>query len=401
MTRQEDIGPDVESSYVGEPADQTDRMMDVEGPSGRTETDSDLSLAETDPLDNLAEIDPDLGLIETDSLNGPAETEPEDSEVEAGPVDRQADEPVEIQPHRVVEAILFTSDSPMPPAKIAKVLGVGTARDIREHVASLNEQYTEWGLSFRIEDVAGGYRMLTLPAYNAWLTKLLRARQETKLSQAAMETLAIVAYKQPCTRADIESIRGVAAGDMLNRLREMNLVKIVGRAEDLGRPLLYGTTRHFLEVFGLPSLEDLPRVEALASGKAALGTPRPHSSTTADEQPDAENRVTKEAEAPGEDHPDASEGEHRPHAAAAAGEPEDASANVVDHGVTDHGVTDQGVTDQGGNGAEVAGPAMPDPAGDPTGEAGAAPADAGEPADVVPADDKAGPDAVPASGFEA
>jgi segregation and condensation protein B len=111
--------------------------------------------------------------------------------------------------------------------------------------------------------------MLTLPAYHTWLAKLLRARQDSKLSGAALETLAIVAYKQPCTRADVEAIRGVAAGDMLNRLREMNLVKIVGRGEDLGRPLLYGTTKRFLEVFGLPSLEDLPQVAALSSGAKA------------------------------------------------------------------------------------------------------------------------------------
>jgi len=177
---------------------------------------------------------------------------------------RSEREPMEeIHPHRVVEAILFASDAPLPPAKIASILGVGDARDVRRHVAALNEQYEQAGLSFRVEEIAGGYRMLTLPAYNTWLTKLLRAREDARLSPAALETLAIVAYKQPCTRADIEAIRGVAAGDMLNRLREANLVKIVGRAEDLGRPLLYGTTRHFLEVFGLASLEDLPQVEAL------------------------------------------------------------------------------------------------------------------------------------------
>lgn len=180
-----------------------------------------------------------------------------------------ADQPTEILPQRVVEAILFASDTALPAAKIAQVLSVGTARDIRKHIATLNDHYRECGLSFRIDEIAGGFQMLTLPAYNTWLTKLLRTRQETKLSQAAMETLAIVAYKQPCTRADVEAVRGVAAGDLLNRLREMNLVKIVGRAEDLGRPLLYGTTRRFLEAFGLPSLEDLPRVEALSSGGGA------------------------------------------------------------------------------------------------------------------------------------
>jgi segregation and condensation protein B len=174
------------------------------------------------------------------------------------------DGPVELQAHRIVEAILFAADAPMPPAKVAAVLGVGDARDVRKHVTALNEEYDGLNLSFRIEEIAGGLQMLTRPAYNAWLTKLLRTRQETKLSPAALETLAITAYKQPCTRADVEAVRGVAAGDLLNRLREMNLVKIVGRAEDLGRPLLYGTTRRFLEVFGLPSLEDLPRVEALS-----------------------------------------------------------------------------------------------------------------------------------------
>jgi len=190
---------------------------------------------------------------------------------EAGePATGAAPEPIEIHPHRVVEAVLFAADSPMPPAKIAAVLGVGDARDIRKHIEQLNTEYEAHGLAFRIEHLAGGYQMLTLPAYNPWLRKLLRARQETRLSPAALETLAILAYKQPCTRAEVEAIRGVAAGDLINRLREMNLVKIVGRAEDLGRPLLYGTTKRFLEVFGLPSLEELPQVEALGGGNGSV-----------------------------------------------------------------------------------------------------------------------------------
>jgi len=181
--------------------------------------------------------------------------------------------PAEILPHRVVEAILFSADSPIPAAKIALLLGVGDARDVRKSVDRLNDEYASLGLSFRIQEVAGGFQMLTLPAYNTWLKKLLRARQETRLSPAALETLAILAYKQPCTRAVVEAIRGVAAGELIGRLRELNLVKIVGRAEDLGRPLLYGTTKRFLEIFGLPSLEELPQVEALAGGNA-VGTVR-------------------------------------------------------------------------------------------------------------------------------
>lgn len=189
----------------------------------------------------------------------------------------------EITPVRVIEALLFATDAPLPAAKVAQLVGVGDARDVRRHIAELNEAYERTGRSFRVEEIAGGFQMLTLPEFNAWLSKLLRARQDSKLSQASLETLAIVAYKQPVTRADIEAIRGVAAGDLLNRLRELNLVKIVGRAEDLGRPLLYGTTKHFLEVFGLGSLEDLPKVEVLREGLRGAGShavsPDPHTAS--------------------------------------------------------------------------------------------------------------------------
>lgn len=174
-------------------------------------------------------------------------------------------------PIRIVEAILLSSDTQMSAAKIASIMGGGSSKDVRRHIDALNQEYESRGSSFRIEEIAGGYQILTLPEYNAWLVKLLRVRQETKLTAAAMETLSIVAYKQPCTRAEVEAVRGVAAGDMLNKLREMNLVKIVGRAEDLGRPILYGTTKRFLEVFGLPSLEDLPQVEALKLAPRGAG----------------------------------------------------------------------------------------------------------------------------------
>ncbi len=210
--------------------------------------------------------------------------------------DSRPDDCPEIHPCRVVEAILFAADSPMPASKIAAILGVGTSRDVRTHIEALNGEYAEWGLAFRIEHIAKGYQMLTLPAYNAWLKKLIRTRQETKLSPAAMETLAIVAYKQPCTRADVEAVRGVAAGDLLNRLREMNLAKIVGRAEDLGRPLLYGTTKRFLEVFGLPSLEDLPQVEALGTDEIPAAD-----ATGGMDVPAAEAPETEASEEPGED----------------------------------------------------------------------------------------------------
>jgi len=170
---------------------------------------------------------------------------------------------VEITTESVVEAILFATEEPLSAKKIADLLGTGTAKDVKQQIQALNQRYTELKMSFRVEEIAGGFQMLTLPEYNTWLSKYRETRSESKLSQAALETLAIVAYKQPVLRAEVEVIRGVAAGDMLNRLREMGLIKIVGRAEELGRPMLYGTTKRFLEVFGLAGLDDLPQIEEL------------------------------------------------------------------------------------------------------------------------------------------
>jgi segregation and condensation protein B len=173
---------------------------------------------------------------------------------------RDADDQT-IQPEAIVEALLLASDEPLPPAKLALLLGRGDVADIKEYVANLNQRYEAAGASFRIEAIAKGYQILTLPIYDRWVQKLHKARADSRLSAAALETLAIVAYKQPVLRADVEAIRGVAVGDMLVRLREMNLVRIVGRAEEIGRPLLYGTTNRFLEVFGLGSLKDLPKLD--------------------------------------------------------------------------------------------------------------------------------------------
>jgi segregation and condensation protein B len=173
----------------------------------------------------------------------------------------------EISTERVVEAILFAADEPLTPAKIVSILGTGSAREVRKIIQTLNDDYTKAGHAYRVEEIAGGYQMLTLPEYNTWLRRLRQSRQESKLSPAAMETLAIIAYKQPVVRAEIEAIRGVSIGEVLNRLRELGLVKIVGRAEDVGRPMLYGTTKHFLELFGLASLEDLPAIEELQMPK--------------------------------------------------------------------------------------------------------------------------------------
>ena len=172
------------------------------------------------------------------------------------------DEDIEVTTESVVEAILFASDEPLSVIRLTKIVETG-AKQINEHIKSLNEKYRAGNSAFRIEKIAGGYQMMTLGPYNNWLRRLLRVRSDTKLSAAALETLAIIAYKQPVIRADIEVIRGVAAGEMIRSLMYKGLVKIVGRAEVLGRPMLYGTTRKFLEIFGLNTLKDLPKVEEL------------------------------------------------------------------------------------------------------------------------------------------
>ncbi|MBI9015815.1 MAG: SMC-Scp complex subunit ScpB [Phycisphaerae bacterium] len=161
----------------------------------------------------------------------------------------------------VVEAVLFAADEAVPARKLVEILGVGDVRKVKQCIANLNEEYEKSGRVFRVEQIAGGYQLLTLSAYNPWLSKLVKVRSETKLTPAGMETLAIIAYKQPIMRVDIERIRGVAAGEMIRQLVDKGMVKITGRAEELGRPLLYGTTRKFLEIFGLNSIKDLPKPE--------------------------------------------------------------------------------------------------------------------------------------------
>jgi segregation and condensation protein B len=185
--------------------------------------------------------------------------EPADMETAAPPAQEQPEPTIE----SVIEAVLFASDEPVTTARLAEVIGTGSVRQLRQYIDTLNTRYRANNHAFRIEQIAGGYQMLTLPVYDSWLKKLVRIRSDSKLTQAALETLAIIAYKQPVIRADIEAIRGVACGEMIRSLMFKGLVKITGRADVLGRPLLYGTTKKFLETFGLNSQKDLPKVEEL------------------------------------------------------------------------------------------------------------------------------------------
>jgi len=158
-----------------------------------------------------------------------------------------------------LEAALLLADEPLPPRRLAQALGLTETAPVRKLLKKLQSLYDRDGTAFQIEELAGGFQLLTRPEYHRWLASLRRSSQELRLSGPARETLAIVAYRQPIMRAEVEAIRGVHCGETLRLLMEKGLVKIVGRDDSLGRPVLYGTTKKFLQVFGLKSIKDLPR----------------------------------------------------------------------------------------------------------------------------------------------
>lgn len=170
----------------------------------------------------------------------------------------------------MIEALLFSSDTPLSLSRIGQLVECTNTTQLRLCIASLNDKYAAAGMSFRVEAIARGYQLMTLPEFQPLLDRLHAQRSETRLTDATLEALAIVAYKQPIIRADIEALRGVGCGEVLNRLREMGLVRVVGRADVVGRPMLYGTTKKFLDVFGLADLEDLPPMEALKFRAAGI-----------------------------------------------------------------------------------------------------------------------------------
>jgi segregation and condensation protein B len=172
-----------------------------------------------------------------------------------------------------LEAVLLVADAPLTPRRLAQLATLADATEARTLMARLNAAYDQTGTPFRIERVAAGYRIFTLPQFAFWLGKLHHREAELKLSPASMETLTIVAYRQPITRADIEAIRGVQCSEMIRQLMERGLVRIGGQDNSLGRPFLYETTRRFLETFGLRDLDELPSAAKLRRPGAPGATP--------------------------------------------------------------------------------------------------------------------------------
>lgn len=160
-----------------------------------------------------------------------------------------------------LEAALFLAREPLTTRRIAKLARLTDGTRARALLRELRQLQEAAGSAFRVEQIAGGYQLLTRGPFGPWVRRLHDQPTVSRLSPAALETLAIVAYRQPVTRADIESIRGVGSEEMLRQLLERDLVAVGGRAEDLGRPNVYVTTRRFLAAFGLARIEDLPPVD--------------------------------------------------------------------------------------------------------------------------------------------
>ena len=172
----------------------------------------------------------------------------------------------------IIEALLFATDEPLMLKQIIEIFNMLDESDrprkvneenILASIEDLNKEYEQTGRAFRIVRIAGGYQFATLPLFAPWLGAMMREKYRRKLSVSALETLAVIAYKQPATKPEIETIRGVSADYVVHTLLERNLITIVGRAATPGRPLLYGTTKDFLKHFGLKSLSELPSIESL------------------------------------------------------------------------------------------------------------------------------------------
>lgn len=185
----------------------------------------------------------------------------------------------------IIESLLFVADEPLTPDRIKKILIEPDTGEIRHAMSELTAEYDARPGGFYLDEIAGGYQIRTRPEYNEWIKKLIQPRP-LRLSKPALETLVIIAYKQPIIRADIEYLRGVDCGGVLRVLLERKLVRVLGRREIAGRPLIYATTKRFLEIFGLKSLRDLPTPKEI--GELAASVSDGHPAVIIDSSPESE-----------------------------------------------------------------------------------------------------------------
>ena len=184
----------------------------------------------------------------------------------------------------IIESLLFVTDEPLTVDRIKNIVAQAEAKDIRIALDELTADYDNRGGGFYLHLVAGGYQIRTRPEYTQWIKHLIQPKP-LRLSKPALETLAIIAYKQPVIRSDVEHIRGVDCGGVLRVLMERKFIRVLGRKEIAGRPLIYATTKKFLEVFDLKDLKDLPTPKEIEELKDFASEPSPPASLESPEPP--------------------------------------------------------------------------------------------------------------------
>lgn len=195
----------------------------------------------------------------------------------------------------IVESLIMSSPEPLPARKIAEVVDELSLKEIDEIIDDLNIKYTKNDLSFRIRRIAGGYQLYIIENYARYVEDMFTRRRNVRLTRAALETLAIIAYRQPVTKTDIEMIRGVASDSVIHTLLERKLITLAGRAATIGRPLLYKTTDEFLKFFNLNNIDDLPRMEEIEELMAA-NEPTPPQQILPLNQDDKKSSVSEDIE---------------------------------------------------------------------------------------------------------
>ena len=209
----------------------------------------------------------------TEELQDPQQTaapvvtqDPEQTPAQLG---EAADSPTQLLQsedlQKIIETLLFITDRPVKVARLVDVIENTTAKEVREAITKLQDDYMVRGSAVQIMEIAGGYQMCTKPEYGRWVRRLYNEKMTTRLSNAALETLAIIAYKQPLTRAEMEGIRGVDVAGPLEKLLDRGLVRVVGRKDTIGHPMVYGTTDEFLRMFGLNKVSELPDLQVFAA----------------------------------------------------------------------------------------------------------------------------------------
>jgi segregation and condensation protein B len=193
-----------------------------------------------------------------------------------------------------LEAVLLLAREPLSLRKLARLANLADGTEARGLLGELRRCYDQRGSAFQVEQLAGGYQLLTRSKFAPWLRAVAPTGQEIRLSPPALETLVIVAYRQPVLRAEVEAIRGVQCGEILRQLMDRDLLRIAGRSEELGRPLMYGTTRRFLQAFGLCNLEQLPLADQLRR-KAPIAMTDSLAGTSALPEADAASRGERAA----------------------------------------------------------------------------------------------------------